>query len=328
MLAGFRRAYASPFLLLGLWLFNFVAAVPAAWIVAASLHREIGATRAHEGLRDGFDMVWYGEYADRATGLGKTFRPTVTGVGPFLDNLDGWITGKLFLHAPLVIGLAAAYGLVWILMLGGAVDRYVHGGEPAGPRRFIRAGKRFYFRFLRLALLSGALYAAVYVVSARVFEGLKDWTRDVTVEGTLFFYSLCIWGAAAFLVTLVHMAFGYAKIATVAENRRSMLLAALRGLAFVVEHRKRTLGQYYGVLLISAALLALFFVAAPGAGQSTPAGVLGAFCVGQLFLLARTYVRLSLLAGQTVLYSALTGAAAPQARGDAPGLVDPAPGSA
>ena len=38
------------------------------------------------------------------------------------------------------------------------------------------------------------------------------------------------------LLTLIHMVFGYAKVATVVEDRRSMILAAFRGALFVVRH--------------------------------------------------------------------------------------------
>ncbi len=44
---------------------------------------------------------------------------------------------------------------------------------------------------------------------------------------------------------------------------------------------------------------------APGVGQQTGEAVFRVFVAGQLFLLLKLYVRLSLLGGQTVLYQAL-----------------------
>ena len=95
MVAGFRRALGSPVILLWLWLVNFAVAVPATWYVTESLKRGIGPSRVHETLRDGFDVEWHDEYMDEARGLGKTFKPTVTGAGPFYENLEDWLSGGL-----------------------------------------------------------------------------------------------------------------------------------------------------------------------------------------------------------------------------------------
>ena len=85
--------------------------------LALSLASQIGASRVHESLRDGFDIEWYGEFADDARGLASTFRPTVTGAGAFYDNLEGWVEGSIFRGVPLLVGVGVAYALVWALFL-------------------------------------------------------------------------------------------------------------------------------------------------------------------------------------------------------------------
>ena len=66
-------------------------------------------------------------------------------------------------------------------------------------------------------------------------------------------------------------------------------------------------GIYYGVGLIGLLLLGIYGLIAPGAGPSTIVGVVLAFFVGQLFLLARVAVRLTLLGSQMEFYRRMSG---------------------
>jgi hypothetical protein len=120
-------------------------------------------------------------------------------------------------------------------------------------------------------------------------------------------YSLAVYALTAVLLTLIHMVFGYAKVATVVEDRRSMILAAFRGALFVVRHPVGACGQYYGVLLLSAALLGCYFWLTPGPGQATNTAVVLAFLYSQSFLILKLFMRLSLLGGQIELFLASQG---------------------
>ncbi len=132
-------------------------------------------------------------------------------------------------------------------------------------------------------------------------------TRDLTEERLVLAAYL---GGAAVVVLLlctVRIGLDYAKIALVVESRRSALLAALRGLGFALRRPLRTLGIFLGFVLLGAGLLALYAMLGPDAGQSTWVGVLAAFLAGQLLLLARALLRLSLLAAETDFYRARVG---------------------
>jgi hypothetical protein len=313
MTAGARRALGSPVILLWLWLVNLAVAAPAAWIVATSLEQGIGTSRACETMLEGFDLEWYDTYRTRARGLASTFTPTHAGAGAVYENLERMLTGRPVGRSLGVTVVACAYALVWLSMLGGVIDRYADRDRRPGIGRFFGAGGRFFFRFARLAVLSGVLYFGVYWLSRRLFAWMEAATRDVTVEGTIFYYSLLVWTLAAVLLTLIHACFGFAKVATVVDDRRSMLLAAVRGLVFVAGHPAKTLGLYYGYLLVAGLLVVVYALGAPGVGQQTWKAVIWAFAGGQLFLLLKLFVRLSLLGGQTTLYQAhgSTGASPP-----------------
>lgn len=306
-LAGLRRAIGRPGMLLGLWLINFAVALPMAGVMAYSLGRSIGGTLVHERLRAGFDMEWFAEYRALARGLETTFSPTLIGGGAFFANLEDWLTGDLFRGFPGLVGVGVIYMLLWAMLLGGVLERFARPTGASGAASFIRSSGRYFLRFVRLALLSAPLYYVVYRLYATGNERLADWTRDVTTERTVLFYSLTLAAITALLLVAVHISFAYAKIATVLEDRRSMVFAALRGLAFVLSHPFQTLGLYLLFALISVVGLVLYTIMGPGVGQDTVGAVFAAFGIGQLFLFLRLTLRISLLAGQLELYQQLTG---------------------
>jgi hypothetical protein len=304
MRAGFQRTLGAPGMMLALWLVNLAVALPAGWMMASALEESIGASQVHRELRDGFDMGWFGEFAAEARGIEATFRPSIAGATAFYDNLEAWLTGDLFSGFAGIVGVGILYALLWMLLLGGVLQRFARR-DRRGFAAFVSDGGAFCPRFLRLALLSAPLYWLVYRVYRLLYERLEEATRDVTAEATVLLMSLGVWVLTALLLTLIHVSFDYAKIATVVDERRSMLLAALRGAGFVLRHPLRTCGLFYGMVLIGLLLLALWAWIGPGIAQSTWSGVVLAFAVGQLYLLARLTLRVALLGAEVDLYRRL-----------------------
>ncbi|MFQ5718415.1 MAG: hypothetical protein ACE5IK_02590 [Acidobacteriota bacterium] len=306
--AGLQTVVCERRLVVALWLINLLIAWPAASVVSAALGDAIGSSQVSESLTQGFDMGWFGEFQHEARGLATTFSPTLEGGGAFLDNLEAWVSGTLFGRYPVVIGAAAGYMAVWLLLIGGVIDRFAVDRGDRSVATFIGAGGRTLIRFFRLALLSAVVYVAIFAAQRAVFSRLGDWTRESTRETPVLIMSLAIYATTAAALLLAHLCFAYAKIATVVEERRSMVLAAIRGLAFVLLHPRQTLGMAGGVLLAAGVGLVLYTWLAPGAGQASAITVGAAFLFGQLFLLTRLVLRLTHLAGQTALYRRLSGA--------------------
>ena len=126
---GVGRALAAPLMLLGLWLCTVLTAMPAAVVVTASLHDSLRTNLAHEEMQSGFNTAWFGEFKSSAKGLEKTFRPSVAGAGPFLDNFEGWLSGRMFrVHAGLVAA-GVLFALFWTLLMGGVLERFAHSHE-------------------------------------------------------------------------------------------------------------------------------------------------------------------------------------------------------
>lgn len=310
LLGGLGDALGSPRLLAVLWLALLLLALPAGLLMEESIHSAIGASRVEEGLRQGLDLSWLGEYASRARGLEETLRPSIVGRGAVLDNLESWFSGELFTD-PRTLGFGAAYALVWLFLLGGVLDRFARRERRLVLAPFMAAGARFFPRLLRLTVLSGLLYFAIYRFARWLFPWLELLMRDVAEERRVLLTYL---GGALLVVALlglVNLLFGYAKIAVVYDGRRSSLGALVRAGRFVLRHPVKVVGLYLALAALAVALIAVYVLLAPGPGQSTALGIALAFVGGQLFLVARLALRLTFFGAQMRLYDAerLRGAA-------------------
>lgn len=302
---GLGRVLSSPLLVLWLWLFNFVVALPLAVVMAGSIESSIGGSLVQQKLREGFDMGWYGEFQSRAEGVETTLSPTVVGAGAFLDNIESWFDGGLFGTFRGLVALGVLYALLWALLLGGILHRLGGGAGMFRLSEFLSQGGAFFFRFVRLAVLSGVLYYLVYKFSAWLFGWIQESTRDLTVEETILGYVTAAALLVAFLLSFVNMAFDYAKIATFKENRRSMLLAMLKGFGFVLGNLGKTLTLYLGLGFVGLVLLGGYWLLAPGPGQATALGVVAAFLVGQAYLVVKLVLRLTFYAGEMTLFESV-----------------------
>lgn len=300
---GFRAVAGAPGLLGLAWLANLAVALPFAIALGGAIDHSLGRSLVHEKLVAGFDFGWYGEFSNTARGLEATFRPGLVGVGAFFDNLEAWWTGGLFTGLPLLVGVGALYAVVWAFLLGGALERFATArGYSELPPGLLAAGGRYLGRLVRLAPLVGVAYYGVYKLARWGFAWLEARSREQTVERTVFFEVLAGACVVVFLLLVVRTVADYAKVAIVAEDRRSVLASLLAGLLFVARHPVRTLTLTISWCLVGAAALWLYSRIAPGAGQASWTAVVWAFLVGQAALVVRIGLRLGLLAGATRLY--------------------------
>jgi len=74
------------------------------------------------------------------------------------------------------------------------------------------------------------------------------------------------------------------------------------GVSMVLRQPLRTAGIYLGFGALAVLLMALYLAVAPGVGPASFAGVLLAFVLAQVYLVARLFLRVGLLGGQLELY--------------------------
>lgn len=307
---GLSRSVRSPKLVLGLWLLNLLAALPAALVMADMIEGSIGASLFDEKMAKGFDTDWWAEFsAEHDDALAQTFGPAVIGAGAVYGNLEAWWSGRLFSDGPVpLLALGVAFAVVWTFLLGGILDALSRSGagseRPArGFSGFAAAAGRTFGRFLQLALAAGVLYFLIYRLARWLFRAIDRSSRDVTVEQTVFFKVVAVTALAVLLLHLVRIVFDFAKIAVFADDV-SAPRALLRGLGFVVSRPGTVLAVYLGLGAIGLALVALYAWTAPGAGQSGVVTVALAFLFSQLYLAARLALRLALLSAELHLYRA------------------------
>jgi hypothetical protein len=240
------------------------------------------------------------EFADQATGIGATLKPTILGFAAVLDNLSAFVDNTARPIA--IVAAAGAYIVLWLFVAGGIIDRYARG-RATGVNGFFSASGVFFFRFLRLGIVMLIVYGVLFrAVHVWLFDTLYPrLVRDVNVERTAFFMRAGLYLVFLLLLSACNLVFDYAKVRAVVEDRRSALGALTAGMRFVRRNLGAAAALYLlNVLLFALTLLAYSFVA-PRTGGIGWMMWLG-FIIAQLYILARLCVKLIFWSSETALF--------------------------
>lgn len=304
---GLRMGLGSWRIATVLWLGGLLLALPWTVFLEESVHEYVGSSLVHESLRGPMDLAWLEEFKDETGGLSSWVTPSRLSPAAVLDNLELWFSGDLFSESKALAALGIVFALFWTLMSGGVLAHLNRAEEHREKVPFLAASGRYFFRFLRLVLGAGLAYYLIYRFSLWLFPKLEHATRDVTVERTVLIYNLVAAGVVIFLLVLVKVCVDYAKISTVVEERRSMVMAGLRGVQFVMTHPIRTLGVYLVMGSLGLLLAALYYFVSPGPAGSGMGLIVLALIVGQAYLLLRWVLRVSLLGAESIVYREASG---------------------
>jgi hypothetical protein len=300
MIAAFREGLArvqrAPALVAGIWLSTLGLALGPAIVLHGLLESHLGSSLMAETAATGVNFDWWNEFLAQTSGLGQTFVPAVLGFAAVLSNLSG-LADHVALSPVLAI-VVSVQMLLAMFLAGGLLDRLARDRR-VGAEAFFSACGVWFFRFLRLALLAGPIYAFLFnTLHPWLFDELfVDWTRDITVERQAFAVRLALYVAFTAVVAGVNLLFDYAKIRAVVEDRRSMIGALAAGTRFVARQPVETLLLYAANIGVAALVAALYYLVSPAAGPG-----LAAFAVGQLYIVLRVIVRLQFMASQTALF--------------------------
>jgi hypothetical protein len=224
------------------------------------------------------------------------------------SNLDlSWISELLagygaFPWAPItaiLIGVSAAFAVIYLFLLGGAIQTY-STGEP-----FFGGCGRNFWRLFRLTLISMLFYGLLLVINNRMRAvGQKIWGEG-SEAGPLVHWNWFRTAVVLGLFGLVNLIFDYARVILVVENSRKAIRAALTATRLVAKNFGQTAGLYLMVCAIAAMLLAGYFAVSHSFAQSSMGLVLLLFLVRQAMVLAKIWSRLLFCSTAVEMYTAL-----------------------
>ena len=196
----------------------------------------LGTSLAAGTAASGVNFDWWNEFLAQAAGIGQTFVPAILGFAAVMKNLSTLAdAGSL----PTVIAAAVTANVVLsVFLLGGVLDRLARD-RAIGSRGFFAACGVFFFRFLRLGVMAGLVYYALFTWLHPLLldDAFLALTRDVTVERTAWAYRVALYAVFAAAVLLVNVVVDYAKIRMVVEDRRSAIGAVVASIRFIRRQR-------------------------------------------------------------------------------------------
>jgi hypothetical protein len=297
---GIGLASRAPVVLACVFLVTLLTALPFSLLMRSALESHLGNSLMAEQVAGGVNVQWWSEFVSQSGSLGQTFRTTIIGFAAVLDNVSA-LADRRARPAP-ILWLGAFYLLMWLFLSGGILDRFARA-RATRPHEFFAACGVYFLRFLRLAPFMAAVYYVLFAgVHPLLFDGIYgELARDLTAERTAFLLRLALYLVFGLLVAGVNIIFDYAKVRAVIEDRRSMIGALAAGARFV-RRNAGAVATLYGLNMgLFLTVLLAYALVAPGA-QSTGGGVWLALAVGQLYLLARLWVKLVFLASETALF--------------------------
>lgn len=297
---GVRRVNGAPMLLAGLCAVTLLVALPLSLLVRGAIEQHVGRSLAADALAAGADYGWWQEFSAHASGLAATFVPSIIGFGAVMDNLSGFLdnTGLSLTMTAVTLGWMA----VWSFLSGGAMDRLARA-RPLRSQGFFAACGVNFWRFLRLGLLAWLVYAFLFL---HVYEWIFDsayvtLTRDLTVERTDFLFRVAGYAVFGLLLVLCNVAFDYARVRIVVEDRRSAIGALAAGTRFVWRNLGKA-GALYAVNAAAFLLLVLVYaLLSPGAPRAGLSGW-AVLLAGQMYIIARHYLKLLFYASEIAFF--------------------------
>lgn len=284
--------------------FNLSTTLILAITVAMAIQSSLGDSLASENLLKGFDDLWYRNFSSEAKGAVRSFDPSVVGIGAVFNGLDTFITGRFLKGSVAIAAVGFLYLLVWTFFSGGFIAIYASQDERPF---FFQQAARFFPRFLVLGVLASILYFFLFKFVLNWFtKAVDELTRETIDERVHFTYTLLKYAILWSIVWSVNILFDYSKILTVLEDHKNALTAPLKALRVVFANFFKTYGLYFAIGSLWIVLMLIYWLIAPGAGQSSWITIFGAFLLGQIYLFGRIGMRCLFYAGQTTMFTAIT----------------------
>ena len=296
-LEGWRRVWRAPALTAGALAASFLFALPLGLVMQRAIESHLGSSVEAESVASGWNPGWATEFNAQAQGVAKSFTYEFLGFGGTLAIISS-IADRVALDPALAAAAAMSIAL-WVFLSGGQLDRLARG-RPVGAAHFFGSCGVYFWRFLRLAIVIGAAYWALFrwlhpFLFSKVYH---HYSRDMTQEQDGIILRGGLYVIFGLALALVNATADFAKVRAVVEDRRSMLGAIGAALRFMRRRVWRVTGLYLLNVLAFAIILRLWLQIAPSA--SAPAWL--ALLAAEIYLLARVWAKLAFMASEVVFF--------------------------
>ena len=292
---GLWRLCTSPWIVLVAYGLLLAITLP----LGAILHRELPPPSRPVTIEPGAgpvpDYDWLDEVTAHRRGLLGTLTPAVIGVAAPFDNLDRFASARAI--PGFAIWMSGALFIGWAWLWGGVISRFA-----GARRRFFSACGRLFMPVLTLNIAGVIVAIAVYALARLLlFNLMYPLLSNGAAESTAFAWRVILTLAMLAPLTLITLAFDYARIALIVDGPIPVPEAIRVGAATV----RRNAFAVIALVAISGLLLA-GLLAGYGAFEFIPGGSvpkLGRIIlVGQAYIVARVVLRLLNAAAQVALY--------------------------
>jgi hypothetical protein len=298
---GIRRVNGAPAILAGVWLMTIAATLPLAGTLRVTIVRHLDSSLEGDAASEGLDDRWIQEFAAHASGVGVTFKPTILGFAAVLASLSAMLDATP--QPTWIIVVAAAYAAGWLYLCGGIIDRFGRD-ENSTPSRFWRACATFAPRLLRLAAIEVVTYGVLFTVVRKwLFDRLGGNPTDADiVDRGAWMYKACVYVAFTIMLGACNLLFDYAKMFVVVGNGRRVVSAVRAAARFVGRHAPTPLALYLLDGAVFLGVIVVYGLVVPEVGRGPLVWI--AVGLGQLFVVARLWVKLLFWASEATLFRA------------------------
>ncbi len=296
-LEGWRRTLRAPAITAGVLVLTILTALPLALTLRAMLGAHLGSSLTADRLLHEWDDGWAAEFGAQAQGIGATFTREILGFGGTMAAVSAFLDAAAL--TPAAAGAVASYIALWVFLSGGILDRFARA-RPLRAAAFFSACGVYFIRFLRLAVVIGACYWALFRwLHPLLFRTLWDWwTRDLTRESTAFAWRAGLYAIFLTALMLVSLLADFAKVRAVVEDRRSMIGALVASLRFVRRRIWRVAGLYLLNVVAALILAGLWRQAAPSAAAAPWL----ALAIAQIYVAGRIAAKLAFMASEVAFF--------------------------
>jgi hypothetical protein len=276
---GIGTTFRKPRIQVILYVVNIVFAGVVAFPFLALVQTELGYSLLGLSVRP-VDLMWLGE-----------------AVLKHQDALAAIVAGFM--------ACAFAYLALHIFLNGGIVGRLLDREGPATLASFSGDCGRYFWRFVRLFLVSLVfLVLTLGIVMKLVAALFAPLTDSAVTEWLPLILSNLHFLIALLLLSIVHMIIDYARIAVVADEEKKVLLALRHALTFLRTRFFRAWAIYLLIVTATVAGSVVFYVIFGLLGAPAVVQVVAALAVMQAYVVFRIWIRTLFVAAQAEFYRA------------------------